>query len=130
MTRERIAVLRDELEGTRQQAELASGAAALSEKVGANTSVPDEPATTLDDSHTSTAPSTRSDTARERTPQTDHRVHVEFDGQDYQLVVSVAPEQPGHVYVRPLIGGPRRLVSASTVKLLGFVGGRGGCQSD
>lgn len=53
----------------------------------------------------------------------DKRIHVEFDGQDYQLVVSVAPDQPGHVYVRPLVGGPRRLAPASALKLLGFVGG-------
>jgi ParB family chromosome partitioning protein len=51
------------------------------------------------------------------------RIHVEFDGQDFQLVVSVAPDQPGHVYVRPLVGGPRRLALASALKLLGFVGG-------
>jgi ParB family chromosome partitioning protein len=50
-------------------------------------------------------------------------IHVEFDGQEYQLVVSVAPDQPGHVYVRPLVGGPRRLAPASALKLLGFVGG-------
>jgi len=49
------------------------------------------------------------------------RVHVEFEGQDYQLVVSVAPKQRGHVYVRPLIGGPRRVAAASQLKLLGFV---------
>lgn len=51
------------------------------------------------------------------------RIHVEFDGQDYQLVVSVAPEQPGCMYVRPLAGGPRRLASVSQLKLLGFAGG-------
>jgi ParB family transcriptional regulator, chromosome partitioning protein len=58
-----------------------------------------------------------------RSPNSDKRIHVEFDGQDYQLVVSVAPDQEGHVYVRPLIGGPRRLAPAAAVKLLGFVGG-------
>jgi ParB family chromosome partitioning protein len=58
-----------------------------------------------------------------RATHTDKRIHVEFDGQDYQLVVSVAPEQPGHLYVRPLVGGPRRLAPASALKLLGFVGG-------
>jgi ParB family chromosome partitioning protein len=57
-----------------------------------------------------------------RTTHTDKRIHVEFDGQDYQLVVSVAPDQPGHLYVRPLVGGPRRLAPASALKLLGFVG--------
>jgi ParB family transcriptional regulator, chromosome partitioning protein len=61
-----------------------------------------------------------------RSPLAQHsgrRIHVEFDGQDYQLVVSVAPDQPGHLYVRPLVGGPRRLAPASALKLLGFVGG-------
>ena len=58
-----------------------------------------------------------------RSPNSDQRIHVEFDGQDYQLVVSVAPAQPGHLYVRPLVGGPRRLAPASALKLLGFVGG-------
>lgn len=55
-------------------------------------------------------------------PRSTKRIHVEFDGQDYQLVVSVAPEQSGHVYVRPLVGGPRRLAPAASLKLLGFVG--------
>lgn len=58
-----------------------------------------------------------------RAQHSDKRIHVEFDGQDYQLVVSVAPDQPGHVYVRPLVGGPRRLAPASALKLLGFVDG-------
>jgi ParB family chromosome partitioning protein len=58
-----------------------------------------------------------------RAQRSDKRIHVEFDGQDYQLVVSVAPDQPGHVYVRPLVGGPRRLAPASALKLLGFVSG-------
>jgi ParB family chromosome partitioning protein len=58
-----------------------------------------------------------------RAQHSDKRIHVEFDGQDYQLVVSVAPDQPGHVYVRPLVGGPRRLAPASALKLLGFVSG-------
>jgi ParB family chromosome partitioning protein len=57
-----------------------------------------------------------------RSPRSTKRIHVEFDGQDYQLVVSVAPEQSGHVYVRPLVGGPRRLAPAASLKLLGFVG--------
>lgn len=61
---------------------------------------------------------------------THRRIHVEFEGQDYQLVVSVAPDQPGHLYVRPLVGGPRRLAPASALKLLGFVGGRGPCHSE
>ena len=57
-----------------------------------------------------------------RHQQTNQRLHVEFDGQDFQLVVSVAPAQEGHLYVRPLTGGPRRLAPASALKLRGFVG--------
>jgi ParB family transcriptional regulator, chromosome partitioning protein len=53
--------------------------------------------------------------------QGNRNVHVEMDGQDYQLVVSVAPPQAGHLYVRPLTGGPRRVAPASALKLLGFV---------
>ena len=57
-----------------------------------------------------------------RHQQTNQRLHVELDGQDFQLVVSVAPAQEGHLYVRPLAGGPRRLAPASALKLRGFVG--------
>ncbi len=57
-----------------------------------------------------------------RHQQANQRLHVEFDGQDFQLVVSVAPAQEGHLYVRPLAGGPRRLALASALKLRGFVG--------
>jgi len=69
-----------------------------------------------------------SDNAERRSPGrraqgTDLRVHVHFDGQDYQLVVSVAPPAPGHVYVRPLAGGPRRTAPVRSVTLLGFVNG-------
>ena len=35
----------------------------------------------------------------QRAQGTDLSVHVHFDGQDYQLVVSVAPPTPGHMYV-------------------------------
>lgn len=49
------------------------------------------------------------------------RLHVEMDGQDYQLVVSVAPSKQGYLYVRPLKGGPRLLAAAAALKLRGFV---------
>lgn len=52
----------------------------------------------------------------------DQRLHVEFDGQDYQLVLSVAPAHEGQLYIRPLSGGPRRSAPASALKLRGFVG--------
>jgi len=57
-----------------------------------------------------------------RHQQTNQRLHVEFDGQDFQLVVLMAPSEEGHLYVRPLAGGPRRLAPASALKLRGFVG--------
>ena len=57
-----------------------------------------------------------------RAAASEPRVHVELDGQDYLLVVSVAPHQPGCMYVRPLSGGPRRLAKAGELKLRGFVG--------
>lgn len=57
-----------------------------------------------------------------RQENADPRIHVEFDGQTYQLVVSVAPEQAGHLYVCPLNGGLRRLAPASALRLMGFVG--------
>lgn len=53
--------------------------------------------------------------------QVSRRVHVEMDGQDYQLVVNVAPARAGHLYVRPLAGGPRLSAPAASLKLLGFV---------
>ena len=54
-------------------------------------------------------------------PKTNTRLHVEMDGQDYQLVVSVAPTKAGHLYIRPLKGGPRSLAPAAALKLRGFV---------
>lgn len=65
----------------------------------------------------------RPTSARERSPRKEQRIQVEFDGKAYQLVVSVAPGQPGQMYVRPLLGGPRRLAPVSALKLVGFVGG-------
>ncbi|MBE7418447.1 MAG: ParB/RepB/Spo0J family partition protein [Ideonella sp.] len=116
MTRDRIAELRTELEGAAalpaSQPDATSPAAssgAADQAVGAGRA---------------TSSNRRTDASRPaRVQHTDQRIHVEFDGQDYQLVVSVAPEQPGHLYVRPLVGGPRRLAPASALKLLGFVGG-------
>jgi ParB family chromosome partitioning protein len=55
--------------------------------------------------------------------RSDQRVHVEFEGHDYQLVVSAVPDHAGCMYVRPLTGGPRRLAPVASLKLLGFVGG-------
>lgn len=61
--------------------------------------------------------------APEAPVRSDQRVHVEFEGHDYQLVVSVVPDHAGCMCVRPLTGGPRRLAPVAALKLLGFVGG-------
>lgn len=108
MTRDRIAELRAELEGEAAAAGSQADAVSL---FGAG-------------ADSATGPMRRTDASKPpRIQHTDHRIHVEFDGQDYQLVVSVAPEQQGCLYVRPLVGGPRRLAPASALKLLGFVRG-------
>jgi ParB family transcriptional regulator, chromosome partitioning protein len=54
-------------------------------------------------------------------PPTPLRLHVEMAGEDYELMVTEAPGQAGHLYVRPLAGGPRQLVSATLLTLRGFV---------
>jgi ParB family chromosome partitioning protein len=118
ITRDRIALLRDELEARSAQASkpgaesrgLVRDYAIVAESSNASDSPPPNGAA-------------RADPPPTRSPNSDQRIHVEFDGQDYQLVVSVAPDQPGHLYVRPLKGGPRRLAPAAGLKLLGFVGG-------
>jgi ParB family chromosome partitioning protein len=55
--------------------------------------------------------------------RTSRRLHVQMDGKDYQLDVSLAPREERHVYVRPLEGGQRLLVPAAALTLLGFVSG-------
>ncbi|MBX9717109.1 MAG: ParB/RepB/Spo0J family partition protein [Burkholderiaceae bacterium] len=88
--------------------------------------VADETTQTLPRAQESTA-DPRSGHTRSTTPEaparSDQRVHVEFEGHDYQLVVSVVPDHAGCMYVRPLTGGPRRLAPVASLKLLGFVGG-------
>jgi ParB family transcriptional regulator, chromosome partitioning protein len=117
ITRDRIALLREQLEPRAIRASnvdaespepMHEGAVVASRSTGPN-SPP------LDGAASSAPPLPRGSSS-------DQRIHVEFDGQDYQLVVSVAPDQPGHLYVRPLKGGPRRLAPAVCLKLLGFVG--------
>ena len=56
-------------------------------------------------------------------PKKNHRLHVRMDGKDYQLVVSIAPVEEGHLYVQPLEGGPRLLAPAAALTLCGFVSG-------
>jgi ParB family transcriptional regulator, chromosome partitioning protein len=115
ITRDRLALLREELEPRSRPIANADspvspmmGSAAVREAEG--------PATSMASGAVQPGPTPP------RGPNTDRRIHVEFDGQDYQLVVSVGPDQPGHFYVRPLNGGPRRLAPAAGLKLLGFVG--------
>lgn len=58
---------------------------------------------------------------RPRPRMKNSRLHVQMDGKDYQLLVSIAPAEPGHLYVRPLEGGPRLLTPAAALTLCGFV---------
>jgi ParB family transcriptional regulator, chromosome partitioning protein len=117
ITRDRIALLREQLEPRAIRASSADaespGPMHESAVVANRSTRPDSPPL---QSAASAAPPLPRDSSFDR------RIHVEFDGQDYQLVVSVAPGQPGHLYVRPLNGGPRRLAPAASLKLLGFVG--------
>jgi ParB family transcriptional regulator, chromosome partitioning protein len=119
ITRDRIAGLRDQLEPL--AAQVLVNAAAESQ---GQTRDPSAIAGGLDNPSPPLPGAAASPAAPPpRQPHSDQRIHVEFDGQDYQLVVSVAPDQAGHLYVRPLKGGPRRLAPAAGLKLLGFVGG-------
>lgn len=48
-------------------------------------------------------------------------LRVEMDHSEFELIVNCAPTEGGHVFVRPIGGGPRRAVVASRLKLVGFV---------
>jgi ParB family transcriptional regulator, chromosome partitioning protein len=110
ISRERLAALRDQLEGEGGEHDRVEGVVAAPACAGA---VRGSAGNEAD----------RPARPRARGHRQGHRgVHVEMDGQDYQLVMSVAPPQAGHLYVRPLTGGPRRSAPASALKLLGFVG--------
>jgi ParB family chromosome partitioning protein len=123
VTRDRIAALRDRLvSSSRQPSMPAAEGATKAGKAGPSAGRQDQPAAPLPGTTTAAGATTPPDAPPDRPPRTDERIHVEFDGQVYQLVVSAAPEQPGHMYVRPLTGGPRRSAPASALKLLGFVG--------
>lgn len=112
MTRERIAALKRELSQPLSDAADAVPSTSMASTERAQESGSAEP--------DPVAPSVAGRGTRHQ--QTNQRLHVELDGQDFQLVVSVAPAQEGHLYVRPLAGGPRRLAPASALKLRGFVG--------
>ena len=109
ITRDGIAALRAELSGA-VPGSARPGVSALMQAIEASP-VNAGSASRADPSASSTKPR----------PKTNSRLHVEMDGQDYQLVVSVAPAKEGHLYVRPLKGGPRLLAPAAALKLRGFV---------
>jgi ParB family chromosome partitioning protein len=112
ITRERIAELRDEL-ATPPLILRSEASGVVTGPIDGSGSV---------ESHAPASVVSPSGRRRARHQQVDTRLHVELDGQDFQLVVSVAPAQEGHLYVRPLSGGPRQMAPASALKLLGFVG--------
>jgi ParB family transcriptional regulator, chromosome partitioning protein len=120
ITRERIAGLRDGLEtrATLTPHALAESPPQQEEEGAALDRCSTAPNASPRDRAASPAPS--QPTAR--SPNVDPHIRVEFDGQVYELVVSVAPKQPGHLFVQPLNGGPRMLVPAASLKLLGFGG--------
>lgn len=111
ITRDGISALRAELSGT-VPGFARPGVSALLQAVDA--------ASMTEASADSTTPASNVSPKPHR--QSNRSLHVEMDGQDYQLVVSVAPQKEGHLYVRPLTGGPRLLAPASSLKLRGFVG--------
>jgi ParB family chromosome partitioning protein len=129
ITRDRLAEFRAALE--RRTAPVPAPAGTAARPTGAADAADDEPGT---DAATRTPPTGKASPADPRGVSTrpvspdaplrsDQRVHVEFEGHDYQLVVSVVPDHAGCMYVRPLTGGPRRLAPVASLKLLGFVGG-------
>jgi ParB family transcriptional regulator, chromosome partitioning protein len=113
ITRDTVTALRGELTGANAES-ARPGASAVMEAMAAGD---------IDAAgHDSKAPQPEPPQPRAKPQQkTSTRLHVEMDGQDYQLVVSVAPAKEGHLYVRPLNGGPRRLAPAAALKLRGFV---------
>ena len=129
ITRDRLAEFRATLE--RRTAPLPVPAGTAAQPTGAGDAADDDPGA---DAATQAPPRGHASPADPRGVSTrpvspdapirsDQRVHVEFEGHDYQLVVSVVPDHAGCMYVRPLTGGPRRLAPVASLKLLGFVGG-------
>jgi len=129
ITRDRLTELRAALERRTTAVPAPAGRAEQppghADPAGANP-VASETTQTLPRAQESTA-DPRSGHTRSAAPEaparSDQRVHVEFEGHDYQLVVSVVPDHAGCMYVRPLTGGPRRLAPVASLKLLGFVSG-------
>jgi ParB family transcriptional regulator, chromosome partitioning protein len=128
ITRDRLTELRAVLERRRAAVPVAAGGA--EQPPGCPDPSGDDPAA---DANAQTSPRAQGTTAdrhtgpaRSATPEapagSDQRVHVEFEGHDYQLVVTAVPDNAGCMYVRPLTGGPRRLAPVASLRLLGFVG--------
>jgi ParB family transcriptional regulator, chromosome partitioning protein len=120
ITRERIAGFREGLEARTTLASHADTASPQHEEEGAALA---KPSTASDAPPQNGAASPAPSQPTARSPNADPHIRVEFDGQDYELVVSDAPDHPGQMYVRPLKGGPRLLAAATSLKLLGFFGG-------
>jgi ParB family transcriptional regulator, chromosome partitioning protein len=99
INRERIAALREEVRGGRPS----------------DLPLPEEPVGHAD------VPLQRRNDQPARSRHKASALHVEFDGVRYELIVDDAPSDEGLVFIRPIGGGPRRVVSASQVKLLGFL---------
>jgi ParB family transcriptional regulator, chromosome partitioning protein len=117
ITRERIAGLRDGLESHAKQTRLADNELPQRGEGVATARPANAPVTSrLNLANASTPP------MHARGTNLKPCIHVEFDGQACELVVSDAPEQRGHMYVLPLKGGPRLLAPAASLKLFGFVG--------
>jgi ParB family transcriptional regulator, chromosome partitioning protein len=108
ITRERVAALKAELAPTNKST--ASGSSA------ASTIAPLQSATNR-------VPGTEHPRTQTRTSSpVEKRIHVEFEGADVQLVLTAVPAEPGHMYVRPFVGGLSRLSAVAELKLRGFVG--------
>lgn len=117
ITRERIAGLRDELEARATLTRLANTESPQGGEGAAPARHADAPVTSRQTGAPALTPPTHT-----RGTNLKPCIHVEFDGQACELVVSDAPEQPGHMYVLPLKGGPRLLAPAASLKLFGFFG--------
>jgi ParB family chromosome partitioning protein len=106
-----------------------SGVAALHVQLGGGggaATVPDASASTptpeaAEVAASATTPADQLATPALRPEQMTPRLLVEMDGQDFELVASAVPAEVGHLYVRPLGGGPRQLVPAAVLTLRGFV---------
>ncbi|MCE9658292.1 MAG: ParB/RepB/Spo0J family partition protein [Burkholderiales bacterium] len=107
ITRERLASLRSELQARREPA-LAVRPSVREAAPGPHDARP-------------AAPFVGSSATLTRRHSVHTRIHVEFEGQDFELDVNAAPPTGESFYIRPLSGGPRTEVRASSLTLRGFV---------